>query len=331
MSAEAGHNSVRPDTQPWLSVLMPTFNGARHLEEALHSIVEQSHTKNIEILAVDDGSTDRTYEILSAFSEKLPLEIYRLPHSGNWVANINYALERARGFYITILHQDDRWACERLKILYQLTQSWPQAVLFSHPVWFIDACGHRLGMCSNPLSASPPLHTNTQVIERLLIQNWIALPAPIFNRQVALSVGGMDTALLYSADWDFWLKLINCGDLFYYPRPLAEVRIHPGSQTIEISSDSERFNQELQTVFDRHMSIWRTRLRREDHIRKIGLCSIALNCALADAFHRRTVHAFRLSIRIFALGPRGWYRLWRDTRIFQRTWPRLRLRREERR
>ena len=330
MNANPSHVSLSAASvaQPWLSVLMPTYNGVIHLEETLGSIATQSDPGEFEIIAVDDGSTDRTCDILEAFAERLPMAVHRLQHRGNWVANTNVALEMARGRYITILHQDDRWVPERLSTLRRLTRQRPDIILFSHAIRFIDACGRYLGTGTNPLPASPPSHSGLRVAERLLIQNWMALPAPVFSREAALSVGVMDTALLYSADWDLWLKLINRGETYYNPQPLADVRVHSGTQTVSISSDPEIYRRELRTVFDRHMSRWEERLQRGALVRKVGLCSIELNCALADAFHRRPVRMVPLFCKIAALGPRGWYRLWRDSRISQRGWPRLRLHRD---
>ena len=81
------------------------------------------------------------------------------------------------------------------------------------------------------------------MVERLLVQNFIAIPAPLFRRDQALSVGGLDARLWYAADWDFWLKLAAMGPTVYSPRPLAGFRIHSQSQTITRAGQMDEVRQ----------------------------------------------------------------------------------------
>ena len=313
----------RTPEQVSLSVVVPTYNGEAHLEEALESIAAQSTLNGVEILVVDDGSTDKTMGILEKAAQRLPMTIHRREHQGNWVANTNFALRKATGSYTTILHQDDRWVPGRVSTLQELTRSWPNAVIFSHPVWIVSPRGRRLGLSTNPLPPSPPCHEGAYVAERLLVQNWMAMPAPVFNRRAALAAGGMDESLLYTADWDLWLKLIDAGRLFYSPKPLAEFRIHLGAQTMSISADPDRFRLELLTVIKRHLDTWAPRLPRADLVRKVAESAIELNCFLAGIVHGRRGFPLALIRRALPLGPRGWYRLWDHSRVLERAWPRL--------
>ncbi|MGL5806383.1 MAG: glycosyltransferase family 2 protein, partial [Xenococcaceae cyanobacterium] len=83
--------------QLWLSVLIPTYNGANYLASALDSIIAQKETafEGIEYIIVDDGSTDETLKIINSYQDKLPLKIIQRQRQGNWVANTNYALSVA--------------------------------------------------------------------------------------------------------------------------------------------------------------------------------------------------------------------------------------------
>ena len=100
---------------PWLSVVMPVYNGERHLPAALESIDAQgAAVAGIEIVAVDDGSTDRSVAILEVFSRELPLRVIRAGRQGNWVKATNIGLEAARGAWCCFLHQDDLWLPGRL-------------------------------------------------------------------------------------------------------------------------------------------------------------------------------------------------------------------------
>ena len=99
--------------EPWLSVLMPTYNGEVHLTYALNSIIAQKDP-NMECIVVDDGSTDATFSILNTYQDKLSITILQHKRQGNWVASTNYALSFARGKYVCFLHQDDFWFKNRL-------------------------------------------------------------------------------------------------------------------------------------------------------------------------------------------------------------------------
>jgi glycosyltransferase involved in cell wall biosynthesis len=99
-------------TAPWLSVVVPTYNGAAYLPAALESVAAQADD-GVEVVAVDDGSTDATPAILESFAGRLRLTVVRR-RVGNWVANTNLGLEHARGEWVCFLHQDDLWRPGRL-------------------------------------------------------------------------------------------------------------------------------------------------------------------------------------------------------------------------
>src|SRR5438093_1415934 len=96
---------VRPDlaavgqeptmSDPWLSVIVPTYNGAAYLAHALDSIAGQ-RDEHMEVIAIDDGSADTTPQILRGYARWLPLRIFHR-RVGNWVANTNYGLSSAGG------------------------------------------------------------------------------------------------------------------------------------------------------------------------------------------------------------------------------------------
>ena len=95
-------------SRPWLSVIMPTYNGEAFLTNALNSILSQGDDQ-IEVIAVDDGSTDATIPILKSFATKLSLRIIVRERVGNWAANTNHGLSLAQGDFVCFLHQDDHW------------------------------------------------------------------------------------------------------------------------------------------------------------------------------------------------------------------------------
>lgn len=311
--------------QPWISVIIPTYNGENYLSSTLNSIVSQGDA-NVECIVVDDGSTDSTLSILEAYSDRLALKLVQRERQGNWVANTNYALSIARSDYVCFLHQDDLWLQNRLQTMKSLIEQSPQVCLYLHSSWFIDKQGKHLGLWQCPLPSYPVLIELNVMMERLLVQNFIAIPAPIFKREVALKLGGLDESLWYTADWDFWLKMASSGQIIYCPKPLTAFRVHPGSQTILRSSGLQNFQKQLQLVLEKHLSQWEAADSLKDRTRQTALFSIEVNTALAAIIHGKKPNLFKLLYGFLSLGPSGWYRYRRDSRISERVSARLKAR-----
>ena len=303
--------------QPWLSVLIPTYNGEDYLHLALNSIIAQSET-NIECIVVDDGSTDSTISILNSYTEKLPIRLIRLQRKGNWVANTNYALSIASADYVCFLHQDDLWLRDRLKVMKGLIEQYPKINLFLHDSQFINNQGNYLGLWRCPLPKYPLIIDANVMIERLLTQNFISIPAPIFKREVALKVGGLDEKLWYTADWDFWLKIAATGKTMYYPKTLSAFRVHPSSQTVLRSSNIQDFKNQFKIVVQKYMGIFEIPKRAKNNIWKVVFFSIELNTSLAAKIHGNNINYVKLCYLFFVLGPLGWHRYLRYSRIRER-------------
>jgi glycosyltransferase involved in cell wall biosynthesis len=310
---------------PWLSVLMPTYNGEKYLSSALDSIAIQNDNQ-IECIIVDDGSTDNTLVIANSYQDKIPLKIIEKQRKGNWVANTNYALSLAKADYVCFLHQDDIWLPKRLAIVKNLITKYPEVDLFLHSSSFIDERGKELGLWQSPLPSVPVIIDRNLSIERLLVQNFIAIPAPVFKRELALQAGGLEEQLWYTADWDFWLKIAASGKTIYYPKPLAAFRVHGGSQTVLRSSSLSDFRGQLETVVKKYWQIWQAPRSRKNFILKIALFSVELNTALAAKIHGQKINLFELIKRFLFLGISGWFKYFYYSRIWERISSRLKAR-----
>jgi hypothetical protein len=118
------------------------------------------------------------------------------------------------------------------------------------------------------------------VLERLLVQNFIALPAPLFRRETALEVGGLQEDLWYTADWDFWLKLAAVSRTVYLPMPLTGFRIHARSQTIRRSTQADEFRRQLEVVLEKHLEA-----SDPDDVSEVARFSAQMNVFLAATVH----------------------------------------------
>ena len=307
--------------KPWLSIIIPTYNGQKYLAATLDSVVIQQDN-DIECIVIDDGSTDATVSLVETYRDKLPIELIQRKQ-GNWVANTNHGLSIAQGEYTCFLHQDDLWQPGRLAAMKQAIAKYPQANLYLHSALFIDSQGNQLGSWNCPFGKQEIVLAPKTTVEKLLVQNFIAIPAPIFKRQVALDLKSMDEALWYTADWDFWLKLAASGDTVYYPEALAAFRVHADSQTIRRSSSVEDFREQMKIVVAKHLDLWKNRESFSREVESVAWFSTEVNTTLAAMIHGETANLFQLGFNFLGLGISGWNRYWQDSRILERVSARL--------
>jgi GT2 family glycosyltransferase len=299
-------------------VVMPTYNGEKYLSEALDSLVAQND-EGLEVVAVDDGSTDRTVDILHSFADRLSLKVLEHEHTGSWVVGTNAGLRSATGTYVSILHQDDVWTPGRLRLVREALAVTESPALLVHPIWFIGPDGRRAGIWRCPLPSGKPLGPNT-VTPGLLVQNFISVLGTAFPRQPVVDDGGLDEELWYTADWDLWLRLAARGPTLHLPTPLAAYRIHPATQTATRSAALGDFRRQLEAVLERHVDE-----RVPAAIRRAARFSVEVNVALAAKSHGKRASLSKLVGRFLALGPIGWWRYLSYSRILERAGARIRV------
>jgi glycosyltransferase involved in cell wall biosynthesis len=305
---------------PWLSVVVPVYNGEAFLSDALGSLRGQDD--RVEILVVDDGSTDRSMAIVDDFAAELTIEVIRPGRLGNWVVATNAGLERARGEYVSFLHQDDTWLPGRLAALRSVAGRDPCFVV--SPSVYIDGRGRGVGDWRCPLATDRPLSAE-EVHRSLLVQNFLAVPAPIVPRALIEESGGLDADLWYTADWDLWLRAASRYTTRVLSAPFSAFRLHADAQTIVRTHDQVELRRQLETVLDRHLpAVARAPDARQ--VERIARASINLNVALASARAASRRPLLRAGVEaIVGLGPVGTAKLLHRSRLFDRVNARRRV------
>lgn len=311
-------------TSPWLTVIIPVHNGELYLEAALQSLCAQNDPE-IECLVVDSSESKTCSDIVQRYAQIQDIRMYRRPEIKPWTEKTNFAVSNARGEMICMLHQDDLWRPGRAMALRRNVQARPEGVMHLNPSVIVDQNGRTVGIWRGALPVQPEAIPVKLLLERLLVQNFIAIPAPAIRREAFLSVGGMDVNLWYTADWDLYLKLALAGPVYYQPEALTCFRIHAGSQTMTGSRGPVEFRAQMQTVLDRYAASLPARDRNQ--ILRAAQASIDMNVALAKASHGggwgELASAFA---SVIALGPGGARRYLRDSRLTERVGARLRAR-----
>lgn len=259
---------------PLLSVVMPVYNGERFIAAALESVRGQH--EGIELVIVDDGSSDRTLDIVRDFAKVLPIRLLTPRRIGNWVAVSNIGLREATGDWACFLHQDDLWLPGRIERLRGEMESAEDALVL-HNAIFVGPDGRELGPWTCPLPEGDV--PQERFIERLLIQNFIAIPSPVFRRNAAIGSGGLDEGLWFSADWDLWLRLGALGPVRFIAETLSAFRVHPASQTAARKVLPEEWETQLTTVLARHLQNLAVTGNLRAKVERAGMASIAVNSA----------------------------------------------------
>lgn len=305
------------------TVIVPTYRGQRFLGDALASI-ERNLVGDIEVLLVDDGSTDATIDIARSFEPKLPLRILRPNRRGSWVAMTNIGIAEATGARSCILHQDDRWLPGRSQVLAGIStiecpMIWMQTAM-------IDQRGNDIGKWRFPhaVRSSLPDLKDIPLAASLYIQNWLAVPSVVIDTQLARDSGGLDEDLWYTADWDLWLKLLHIGPPTLVKDMGSAFRIHKDAQTVTGSHDIDAFRQQMVAVQGRHL--WATLTHRDPEIiQRAGALSTETNAVLAAGFHRHRYEYRRWGRSIAAAGRDGLRAYLENSSLIDRLTSRLRL------
>lgn len=310
-------------TRPWLSVIMPTYNGERYLRETFESMAGQDE-RGFECVVVDGGSTDSTRAIIDEFSRELDVRLFVRPEFPNWVGKTNFGFGEAAAEHVCMLHSDDRWLPGRVAAVRRALERHPDLALLLNPSLIIDQDGRTVGRWRCPLEPDV-IYSADALLEHLIVQNFVAVPAPTFRRDAALAVGGIDPVLWYTGDWDFYLKLARTGDTLYLDEMLTSFRIHGASLTMKGSANVDSFRAQLETVLERHLPAIESTERRQA-ARRVGAVSNEIDIALAAAVHGSWGELPGAFASLAALGPAGWRSYFRDSRIVERVSSRLRAR-----
>ena len=251
-----------------VSILIPSFNHADYISQAIESATA-SATLDIEVIVVDDGSTDNTRERLEKYGSDPRIRTEYQTNRGAHAA-LNRAMDLASGEYISILNSDDTYSADRLPRLVKQFGTRRDVAIASSWIQIVDDKGENLGIKKAwqnlppwPSSSSGPcLGDLSDPTLALLETNYISTTSNlVFRRELVTKHGLQFRALRYAHDWDFALSASCHGSVVVVPDPLVNYRVH-GSNTIregkEDSVGEMRF--EILWVVARHaLSVLRTK------------------------------------------------------------------------
>jgi alpha-1,3-rhamnosyltransferase len=219
-------------SSPLISIIIASYNHANYLTQCIESVLAQS-IQDFEIVIVDDGSTDRSLEIIQTYCRQYPKFIRFETHDSftnlGISATVNKAFSLTRGQYVCGLPSDDWLPENALEIRLNVLKRHPECgwvhgrfLLYDELTQTTQECGHH-----NLYEDLDPFMTFAQ-------KNPVAGMTVLARREIFMQTGDHDTSLVYS-DWDFWARMLEISKPAYCNQTTAYYRSHQINTSLNIS------------------------------------------------------------------------------------------------
>jgi glycosyltransferase involved in cell wall biosynthesis len=215
-----------------VSVTMPVHNGERFVGEAIESILGQTY-RDLELVVVDDGSTDATPEILSRYAAADERLVVHAQENAGYVAALNTAAALAQGELLARLDADDTAEPGRIARQVAVLDAHPDVAVVGGSLLVVDAGGRPFYLARYPANAA-------EVRAALAERTPLAHPTVLLRRAVFDAVGGYREGFPHAEDYDHWLRIAREHDLVNLPDILARYRVHGANASLRWLQEQAR-------------------------------------------------------------------------------------------
>jgi len=217
-----------------VSIVVTSFNHAEFLQQRMESLFAQTYS-NIEIIVVDDCSTDGSREYLNQYKTNPEVSLFFLESNKGYVHASNYGVSKAKGEYIIFAECDDFSEPDQIASLYQ-------AITTNNNIGVAWSCSNLTDETGNIIGTDFPIRsaafqnycrTDVQIPGSLILKFMMHscvvpnMSAAMFKKSLFTRIGGLSDKYRLSADLDFWVRMAEVGDFYYLKRPLNFFRTHP--------------------------------------------------------------------------------------------------------
>ncbi len=225
--------------KPKVSVVIPVFNGGNDTHNAIQCALAQTDC-DVEVIVVNDGSTDQTLEVLAAWGDR----IVTVNKQNEGISKArNAGIQMAKGEWVAFLDNDDEWLSEKLTRQLHLAEESGADAVYTNTLNFGDAA--RVDTLRHP---DPSRMPTGDLFEQLLIDNFLVTSSMMVRKSALDRVQGFTESPVTAEDWDLWLKLAADGCRFAaVADPLTRYRWRSGSY----SKNHERMRQLRKITVDR--------------------------------------------------------------------------------
>jgi len=246
--------------QSLVSVIIPTYNREKCIRRAIESVLDQTY-QNVELIVVDDGSTDNTKEILEPFIKSGKIKYFYQPNRGPATAR-NLGIKNSKGEFIALLDSDDEWLPEKLEKQIGLFQNSKDEKLgfVGCNIIFINEITNKT------IEYKIPRYKN---FFRFLLSEFMwppQLSTIITKKQIIEEVGLFDEKVWFGEDLDMWIRIAKKYNFDFVLDCLTKIHLHPTSLSFttkpyKITKSYDYITQKYKQDYQRFPKIYSTRLR----------------------------------------------------------------------
>lgn len=232
-------------SSPLVSVILPTYNRAALLSRAIRSVLDQTYP-NWELIIWDDGSSDRTQDVVASHADAR-IRYYRSENHGvAWARN--QAINTSHGQYVAFLDSDDEWLPAKLKLQVEAFEMNSVDMLFSDFINHHEEIGARTQAFPSYRDVMRSLQVDllpgelvlikAGLLESLAIENFIATDTVMVRREILTGMGGFQESLQNAEDFELWWRLGLTDARFAFHEHVLMIRHKPGGTLSAASLDS---------------------------------------------------------------------------------------------
>ena len=228
-------------SRPLVSVIIPVFNGTNYLADAVESVLEQTY-ENVELLVVDDGSTNGTWELIQSFDDRVR-GIHK--KNGGVATALNRGIEAANGSYIAWLSHDDLFLPNKLQLQVAYLEEIAEACACYTDFRVIDSHGMTLR------DVVTPSLSRAELRRHLFGHMFINGSTMLIDRECFDRLGGFREDLKTTQDAEMWFRILDHWEIGRVPEILGLQRTHPGQGSQETGPHIAEKQTTFTEIFDR--------------------------------------------------------------------------------
>jgi len=231
---------------PIITVAVISYNNAKYTRKCIESVLAQD-IEGIELIVLDDASTDNSDEVISEYLSDKRLTYIRNEENLGMVANSDKAYRSGSGKYFSILPSDDFYYPGHLSDAIAALEEHPECVLAYSPCFWVDDNDNILELARHP--GHMPFSYfggRNELADLLVYDNYISPPAAVMRRKEFVAAGLLDPQIKGAGDWDMWVRLAQDNTNFIYlNKPTVGYRVHTGQVSNAFYSSNDPLDDHL--------------------------------------------------------------------------------------
>lgn len=253
---------------PLVSVLMPVYNSEEYIYDAISSILNQSYTK-FEFIIINDGSTDKSLEIINCFRDNR-IKLFTNETNKGLIFSLNFGISKCAGKYIARMDSDDISCFNRLEKQVKFLENNPDIIILGTSVKYLNNPSKKVNL-ENIL-------THEQIKVNLLTKTCFFHPTVMLRGEILYNNKNLryDSSKVHVEDYDFWIKLLNYGQLANLNQPLLKYRIHDENISIKHYDTQKEKSFEIKKAYLNEILIKELNIDELNQLTRFFDCSLQL-------------------------------------------------------